>query len=141
MFAEGYVEEIPDGNNKEEEVVDKHDDEKREMEEKAKAKLAFLNREYEGKRFMSEGDYNRLVGYVEELVIEGKYPKNMKEITMLNGRSYQFVTGAIYDINMIVNKGKIPEEWVKFCQKLFPNRKFKRRDFSQKPENFDKYAQ
>lgn len=123
------------------EVSDKHDDKKREMEEKAKAKLAFLNGEYEGKRFMSEGDYNRLVGYVEELVIEGKCPKNMKEITMLNGRSYKFVTGAIYDINMIVNEGKIYEGWVEFCQKLFPNRNFKKRDFSKKPQNFGKCAQ
>ena len=121
------------------EVVDGID----KREEDARRYLGMLDWEYdEGKRFVSKEDFLCLVGVFARLLSEGVCPNGVREIKMLNKKSYNFVTGCIYDAYMsesIKNKEIKMNDYVTFCQKLFPKRKFKRGDFSQKPGKYDIY--
>jgi hypothetical protein len=109
----------------------------------ARQYLGMLDWEYdEGKRFISKEDFIYLVGVFAQLLNEGVCPNGVREIKMLNKKSYNFVTGCIYDAYMsesIKNKEIKMSDYVTFCQKLFPKRKFKRGDFSQKPSKYDTY--
>lgn len=113
------------------------------IEDLAHQYLGMLDWEYdEGKRFISKEDFIYLVGVFARLLSVGWSPDGMREIKMLNKKSYNFVTGCIYDAYMsesIKNKEIKMNDYVTFCQKLFPKRKFKRGDFSQKPSKYDTY--
>ncbi len=93
----------------------------------AKQKLAFLNGEYKGHRFMSEEDYNKLEGYVKEL-IGGKCPKNVGTITMFenpearskNAWSYRYVCYPIAVIHdELFGKKNDKSKWIDLVAKLF----------------------
>ena len=111
----------------------------------ARKYLGFLNWEYdEGKRFVSKEHYESVVRDFAQLLASGVCPNNVKTIEMLNKKSYNFVTACLYDAYLVekrdVESNRIDDEWVKFCQKLFPNRRFKRGDFSQRPGKYDEWV-
>ncbi len=104
--------------------------------------LGMLDWEYdEGKRFVSKEDFEYLVGVFAILLSEGVCPDDVRGIEMMNG-SYKFVTKCIYDAHTKEQTRKkrngVDDEWVKFCQQLFPNNKFKKASFSKGPANYDK---
>jgi hypothetical protein len=104
--------------------------------------LGMLDWEYdEGKRFISKEDFIYLVGVFARLLSEGVCPDGVRGIEMMNG-SYKFVTKCIYDAHtreqIRKNRNGVDDEWVKFCQQLFPNNKFQKASFSKGPANYDK---
>ena len=112
------------------------------IEDVAHQYLGMLDWEYdEGKRFISKEDFIYLVGVFQFLLSEGVCPKGVRRIEMMNG-SYKFVTKCIYDAHtreqIKKNRNGVDDEWVKFCQQLFPNNKFKKASFSKGPANYDK---
>lgn len=79
----------------------------------ARRRLEFLNCEYKGKRFMSEGDYRRMLSWVEVLIREGKCPEQTGALTL--GHSKDWVKYTLYLIQKEVMNFKKDDEWVRLA--------------------------
>jgi hypothetical protein len=79
----------------------------------ARRRLEFLNYEYKGKRFMSEGDYRRMLSWVEVLIREGKCPEQAGALTL--GHSKDWVKYTLYLIQKEVMNFKKDDEWVRLA--------------------------
>ena len=79
----------------------------------ARRRLEFLNCEYKGKRFMSEGDYRRMLSWVEVLIREGKCPEQAGTLTL--GHSKDWVKYTLYLIQKEVMNFKKDDEWVRLA--------------------------
>ena len=90
---------------------------------------------------MSEVDFEYLVGVFARLLSEGVCPADVRGIEMEKGKSYKYVTKCLYNAHtkeqMRKGKSGVDEEWVKLCQKLFPNNKFSKGSFSKGPDKYD----
>lgn len=79
----------------------------------ARRRLEFLNCEYRGKRFMSEGDYRRMLSWIEVLIREGKCPEQAGALTL--GHSKDWVKYTLYLIQKEVMNFKKDDEWVRLA--------------------------
>ena len=75
--------------------------------------LKFLNCEYKGKRFMSEGDYRRMLSWVEVLIRDGKCPEQAGILTL--NHSKDWVKYTLYLIQKEVMNFKKDDEWVRLA--------------------------
>lgn len=82
----------------------------------AKQKLVFLNNQ----NFLNDGYYELLIGWIEELIREGKCPTDVLKIQKPKKVAVEWITytiSLIYD-ELFENTTEIDSQWIEFVKKL-----------------------
>jgi hypothetical protein len=82
----------------------------------AKQKLVFLNNQ----NFLNDGYYELLIGWIEELIREGKCPTDVSKIQKPKKVAVEWITytiSLIYD-ELFENTTEIDSQWIEFVKKL-----------------------
>ena len=135
------------------EVGETEADKNDETEHLIKTHLAWLDGEYEGARFITHDDYERLVGYVRELIATGKCPKNVEPIERLTRKvrnrdcqwGIEWVLRPIADLHDELFGGRREKdaEWGDLVGKLCyeGNLEEGKKRLREKPQNCKKYEE
>ena len=89
----------------------------------ALGKLAFLNGEYEGERFMSEGDFERLMRWVEVMIKDRRIEEDVEPIVLRKRKDTKrawnkdFLKCALREVHDVVYEHK-NDSWIEFMARV-----------------------
>ena len=112
-----------------------------------KKKLAFLNGEYEGERLMSEGDFERLMRWVEVMIKDRRIEEDVEPIVLRKRKDTKrawnkdFLKCALREVHDVVYEHK-NDSWIEFMARVLGQKvntiKSKFRDM---PNDYEKVKQ
>jgi hypothetical protein len=89
----------------------------------AKKKLGFLNGEYEGERLMSEGDFERLMRWVEVMIKDRRIEEDVEPIVLRKRKDTKrawnkdFLKCALREVHDVVYEHK-NDSWIEFMARV-----------------------